>query len=195
MVHWLARHAFTAKDPDSIPGWGTKILQATQHSQKRKRAKYHVGLSPHSQAEILPGEPSCDLRDSREVTVVLVELQEICPLEIAGNHCPGTGKVACRAVSPQRQSATKPSQGSSFQQKCENNWMSTCRNPQTPSQNTALIHVLSRAQLCATLWTAAHQAPLSTESSRQEYWSGLPCSPPGIFLTWGSNSHLLHLLL
>ena len=26
---------------------------------------------------------------------------------------------------------------------------------------------------------AAHQAPLSTESSRQEYWSGLPFPPPG----------------
>ena len=28
------------------------------------------------------------------------------------------------------------------------------------------------------LWTLAHQAPLSVEFSRQEYWSGLPCSPP-----------------
>ena len=30
-----------------------------------------------------------------------------------------------------------------------------------------------------TLWTAAHQDPLSMLFSRQEYWSGLPCSPPG----------------
>ena len=29
-----------------------------------------------------------------------------------------------------------------------------------------------------TLWTVAHQAPLSTGFSRQEYWSGLPCPPP-----------------
>ena len=28
--------------------------------------------------------------------------------------------------------------------------------------------------LCATLWTAVHQAPLSTGISRQEFWSGLP---------------------
>ena len=34
-------------------------------------------------------------------------------------------------------------------------------------------------QLCPTLWTAACQAPLSMGLSRQEYWSGLPCSPPG----------------
>ena len=30
----------------------------------------------------------------------------------------------------------------------------------------------------ATLWTVAHQAPLSMGSSWQEYWSGLPCPPP-----------------
>ena len=31
--------------------------------------------------------------------------------------------------------------------------------------------------------TVAHQAPLSTGFSRQEYWSGLPRPPPGIFPT------------
>ena len=30
----------------------------------------------------------------------------------------------------------------------------------------------------ATLWTVAHQAPLSMGFSRQEYWNGLPCPPP-----------------
>ena len=30
-----------------------------------------------------------------------------------------------------------------------------------------------------TPWTVAHQAPLSMEFSRQEYWSGLPWPPPG----------------
>ena len=29
------------------------------------------------------------------------------------------------------------------------------------------------------LWTGAHQASLSMGFSRQEYWSGLPCPPPG----------------
>ena len=28
-------------------------------------------------------------------------------------------------------------------------------------------------------WTIAHQAPLSMEFSRQEYWSGLPFPSPG----------------
>ena len=38
------------------------------------------------------------------------------------------------------------------------------------------------AQSCPTLatpWTLACQAPLSMGFSRQEYWSGLPCPPPG----------------
>ena len=30
-----------------------------------------------------------------------------------------------------------------------------------------------------TPWTIAHQAPLSMGFSRQEYWSELPCPPPG----------------
>ena len=37
----------------------------------------------------------------------------------------------------------------------------------------------SRIQLFATPWTLARQPPLSMEFSRQEYWSGLPCPPPG----------------
>ena len=35
------------------------------------------------------------------------------------------------------------------------------------------------AQSCLTPWTVAHQAPLSMEFSRQEYWSGLPFPSPG----------------
>ena len=38
------------------------------------------------------------------------------------------------------------------------------------------------------------QAPLFMKFPKQEYWSGLPFPPPGIFLTQGLNSPLLHLL-
>ena len=31
----------------------------------------------------------------------------------------------------------------------------------------------------ATAWTVDRQAPLSMGFSRPEYWSGLPCPPPG----------------
>ena len=38
--------------------------------------------------------------------------------------------------------------------------------------------LFSRVQLFVTPWTIAHQAPLSVEFSRQDYWSGLSCPPP-----------------
>ena len=44
------------------------------------------------------------------------------------------------------------------------------------------VCVLSRfshVQLSVTPWTVACQAPLSRGFSKQEFWSGLPCSPPG----------------
>ena len=39
--------------------------------------------------------------------------------------------------------------------------------------------LLSPVQLFATLWTVAHQVALFVGFSRQEYWSRLPCLPPG----------------
>ena len=42
-----------------------------------------------------------------------------------------------------------------------------------------MLSQFSCVQLFVTPWTVAHQAPLSMEFSRQEYWSGLPCPPPG----------------
>ena len=42
-----------------------------------------------------------------------------------------------------------------------------------------LFSLFSRIWLCATPWTVPHQTPLSMGFSRQEYWSGLPCPPPG----------------
>ena len=37
----------------------------------------------------------------------------------------------------------------------------------------------NHVQHFAILWTVACQAPLSMGFSRQRYWSGLPCPPPG----------------
>ena len=75
----------------------------------------------------------------------------------------------------------------------------------------------SHVQLCATPWTAACQAPLSVEFSRQEYWSEFPGPPenlpdPGIKpvclvspaladgffttrTTWEAQSHWIHLTI
>ena len=42
-----------------------------------------------------------------------------------------------------------------------------------------LLNCFSRVPLFETLWTVVYQTSLSMEFSRQEYWSGLPCPPPG----------------
>ena len=42
-----------------------------------------------------------------------------------------------------------------------------------------VLSCLSHVRLFSTLWTVACQAPLSMGFSRQEYWSELPCPPPG----------------
>ena len=42
-----------------------------------------------------------------------------------------------------------------------------------------------------TPWTVAHQAPLSMEFSMQEYWTGLPCPPPGDLPNPGMESKSL----
>ena len=42
-----------------------------------------------------------------------------------------------------------------------------------------LFQSFRRVWLFATPWTVALQAPLSMGVSRHEYWSGLPCPPPG----------------
>ena len=41
-----------------------------------------------------------------------------------------------------------------------------------------LLSCFSRVRLCATPWTAAHQAPPSLGFSRQEHWSRLPLPSP-----------------
>ena len=42
-----------------------------------------------------------------------------------------------------------------------------------------VLRRFSHAQLSATPWTVARQAPLSTGFSRQEHWSGWPFASPG----------------
>ena len=42
---------------------------------------------------------------------------------------------------------------------------------------------LSHVQIFVTPWTIACQAPLSIGFHRQDYWSGFPFHPPGIFPT------------
>ena len=65
------------------------------------------------------------------------------------------------------------------------------------SLRVCVLSCLSQTWLFATLWTIAHQSPLSLGFSRKEYWSGeVSCCAllQGIFPTQGGNPHLIHLL-
>ena len=42
-----------------------------------------------------------------------------------------------------------------------------------------MLSCFSCVLLFVTPWTVACQAPLSMGFCRQEYWTGLPCCPPG----------------
>ena len=45
--------------------------------------------------------------------------------------------------------------------------------------HVCLLSCFSYVRLFVTQWTEALQTPLSMRFFRQEYWSGLPCPPPG----------------
>ena len=49
----------------------------------------------------------------------------------------------------------------------------------TVSERKQAVRVFSFVWYFVTPWTVAHQAPLFMGFFRQEYWSGLPCPPPG----------------
>ena len=61
-----------------------------------------------------------------------------------------------------------------------------------------MLRRFSHVRLFVTLWSVAHEAPLSTGFSSQEYWSGLPFCPsgdlpdPGIEPMSPANPCLLH---
>ena len=65
----------------------------------------------------------------------------------------------------------------------EHEWMCAC-----------LLSRFSRVRLFLTLWTIAHQAPLSMGFSSQEYWSGLPGPPLGDLPDTGIDLPFLQLL-
>ena len=54
-----------------------------------------------------------------------------------------------------------------------------CNSKIPPSLQFCECMCMFSVRLFVTLWTVAHQAPLSVGFFRQEYWSGLSFPPPG----------------
>ena len=53
--------------------------------------------------------------------------------------------------------------------------------PEVGKSSCVCAKLLQSCLTLATLWMVALQAPLFMGLSRQVYWSGLPCPPPGDF--------------
>ena len=81
-----------------------------------------------------------------------------------------------------------------IRRKSEQNDRITMGFPQGESENSTydpydswqvtkpcVCYLISWVWLFVTPWTVAHQASLPMGFSGQEYWSGLPCPPPGDF--------------
>ena len=73
-------------------------------------------------------------------------------------------------------------------------WLLNLCKPLCPSLKWESVSCSVVSNSFVTPWTIAHQAPLSIELSRQEYWSRLPFLTQVIFLTHRSNPLLLGLL-
>ena len=58
--------------------------------------------------------------------------------------------------------------------------------------HACVLNCFSHVQLSVTLWTAAHQAPLLTGFSRQEYWSGLLFPSPSFMASNLKFKFLIH---
>ena len=54
----------------------------------------------------------------------------------------------------------------------------TWKDLKEQTQKLVVFSHFSHVHLFATLYTEAHQAPLSMGFFRQEHWNGLPCPPP-----------------
>ena len=95
----------------------------------------------------------------------------------------------------------RPQQHNSQQPKCGNNQVSMDRwrdKLNVAYSYNGVLHVCAKwLQSCSTLvtlWTVAHQAPLSMGFSRQEHWSGCHALLQEIFPIQGLNPHYLGLL-
>ena len=82
-------------------------------------------------------------------------------------NCENTSFASLWSKTPKRN-------GKEFQRLTLKHW-----NRENSKESESKRQSLSCVQLFVTPWTGACQDPLSMGFSRQEYWSGLPLSPPG----------------
>ena len=106
--------------------------------------------------------------------------------EVVAGVGKGSGEAAGGAVRPAVPSKCQLSPSS----QCDTGCLTVCLSfpictTRWPTSYSSQIFLIPVSESCsvmsdsATPWTVACQAPLSMGFSRQEYWNGLPCPPPG----------------
>ena len=115
--------------------------------------------------------PEGDLEHSLGTNLPFTTVTESCWCNL--NHIPNLnheemGNVVLHNLVSEGQEASQKENG------VKNEW---ARPPYPP--HAYVLSPFSCVSFFATLWTLASQAPLSMGFSRQEYWSGLSCPPPG----------------
>ena len=138
----------------------------------------------HKQADFLPlsqGRPGSLLFLSLPVFIVLFGQLAFCPWPISVSAFPLFHYDSLTCFRPLLYLV------SSSGYFCFGFSLTVCRDfdlsYHTRHEELHCAHVLSgfnRVWLFVIPWTVACQAPLSMRFSRQEYWSGLPCSPQGV---------------
>ena len=114
----------------------------------------------------------------------------LCPTLCDPMDCspPGSSVHGIRQAGILGQVATPSSRGSSWSRDWTHIFYVSCRQACSlllipPGKRVCVcVCVCVVAKSCPTLltpWTVAHQAPLSMQVPKQEYWSELPFSPPG----------------
>ena len=111
------------------------------------------------------------LKSCLQLLVICVSMDELYILSAA----PAKSRQSCPTLCNPIDSSPSGSSGPGILQAGILEWVAISFS------STCMLSHFSHVQLCATPWTAAHQAPLSTGFSRQEYWIGLPFPSPYIF--------------
>ena len=172
----------------------------------------NISRCPQGQLPISPslrspaGEPASDSSFQLITNVVCLSLNSLSP-----QHFRLLGNISVRGGSSGRrygQFLFHDARGGGKVHRREQAWKTSAHPPRAHQHQGPVTKAFplfqcfgtcSVAPTCLTLRNPmdciAHQASLSTDFSRQEYWSGLPFLIQGIFPTQGSNLGLFRLLL
>ena len=191
------KHSSSGYLPDFLPQNSDISSEITPHSVLTQSTTVFAWISPKAEPEtkvwmhmVLGGNWSQGKESRRERKLNQGYLSDLIELSLASSLC-GSWRMCSRIIYSDEEEASMylPLPSPSSQRLLKGILLPL----------TKWVHAFTRIHACGlscfspvwffeTTWAVAHQAPLSLRFSRQEYWSGLSCSPlkdlpnPGIKL-------------